>query len=327
MTTTHSNRRAALLCALFVPLGSQCAFAQTYPAKPVTFVVGFAAGGGADVVARILGEEMGKVLGRPIVVDNRPGAGGTIGADLVARAAPDGYTLFIGGLGPNATAHSLYRNLRYDSLKDFAPIGLFSENPNALTVHTSVPAKNVGELIALAKRQPGVLGYASAGNGSGQHLAGELFKSMARINIVHVPYKGVAAGMNDLLAGRIDLMFPPIFSVVPLAKAGRVRVLGVTTLTRSSALPDVPPIAQAGLPGYEQTAWNALLAPAGTPREIISILHAAIGKALASDELRRKFEAVGAVPKSSTPDQLAAFLRSETAKYGKLIKEAGVTVD
>ena len=319
--------RAALLCAVLAPLSLQYAFAQTYPVKPVTFVVGFAPGGGADVVARILGEEMGKVLGRQIIIDNRPGAGGTIGADLVARASPDGYTLFIGGLGPNATAHSLYTNLRYDSLRDFAPIGLFSENPNALSVHTSVPAKSVADLIALAKKRPGVLAYASAGNGSGQHLAGELFKSMARVNIVHVPYKGVAAGMTDLLAGRIDLMFPPIFSVVPLAHAGRVRVLGVTTLMRSSALPEVPTIAQAGIPGYEQTAWNALLAPAGTPREVIAILHAATAKALASDDLRKKFDAVGAVPKSSTPEQLAAFMRTEVSKYGKLIKEAGVTVD
>ena len=327
MANFVSKSRGALLVALLLPLSFHCAFAQTYPNKPVTFVVGFAPGGGADVVARILGEEMGKVLGRQIIIDNRPGAGGTIGADLVARASPDGYTLFVGGLGPNATAHSLYANLRYDSLRDFAPIGLFSENPNALSVHTSVPAKSVRELIALAKARPGVLGYASAGNGSGQHLAGELFKSMARINMLHVPYKGVAAGMNDLLAGRIDLMFPPIFSVVPLANAGRVRVLGVTTLTRSSALPNVPTIAEAGVPGYEQIAWNALLAPAGTPREIVAALHAATGKALASDELRKKFEAVGAVPKLSTPDQLAAFLRSEIAKYGKLIKEAGVTVD
>lgn len=319
-----SARFLALAAALVLPHG---AFAQAYPSRPVTLVVGFAAGGGADLVGRTLADEMAKVIGRQIIVDNRPGAGGTIGAEIVARAAPDGYTLFVGGMGPNATAHSLYPNLKYDSIRDFAPIGLLTENPNALATHMSVPARNVPELIELARRRPGELTYGSAGNGSAQHMAGELFKSMAKVNMLHVPFKGVAGGVNDLIGGRIDLMFPPIFNVITLAKAGKLRVLGVTTRNRSSAMPDVPTVAEAGLPGYEQTVWNALLAPAATPRPIIVLLHEASRKALASEELKRKFESLGATPSSSTPEQLAAYMKNEIAKYRKIITEAGVKID
>ena len=321
-------RRSGSLMALTLAFSvSHAAFSQAYPNRPITFVVGFAAGGGADLVARTLADEMTKIIGRQVVVDNRPGAGGTIGAELVARAAPDGYTVLVGGLGPNATAHSLYPNLKYDSVRDFAPIGLVTENPNAFATHTSVPARNVRELIELARRRPGELTYGSAGNGSAQHMAGELFKSMAKVNMLHVPFKGVAAGVNDLLAGRIEVMFPPIFNVVPLAKAGKLRVLGVTTRSRSSAMPDVPTIAEAGLPGYEQTVWNGLLAPAGTPKDIIVFLHQATTKALASDDLKRKFEAVGATPSSSTPEQLGTYIRNEIAKYRRIIQDAGIKLD
>lgn len=319
-----SARFFAFAAALLLP---HPAFTQAYPSRAVTFVVGFAAGGGADLVGRTLADEMARVIGRQIIVDNRPGAGGTIGAEMVARAAPDGYTLFVGGLGPNATAHSLYLNLKYDSVKDFAPIGLVTENPNALATHMSVPVKNVPELIQLARRRPGELTYGSAGNGSAQHMAGELFKSMAKVNILHVPFKGVAAGVNDLIGGRIDLMFPPIFNVVPLAKAGKLRVLGVTTRNRAGVLPDVPTVAEAGLPGYEQTVWNGLLAPAGTPRAIIVFLHESAKKALESEDLKRKFESLGATPSSSTPEQLGEYIKNEIAKYRKIIKEAGVKID
>ena len=321
-----SKSAAFLACAVALSI-PHAAHAQAYPSRPVTFVVGFAAGGGADLVGRTLGDEMARVIGRQIIVDNRPGAGGTIGAELVARAAPDGYTLFVGGLGPNATAHSLYPNLKYDSGKDFAPIGLVTENPNALATHMSVPVKSVRELIELARRRPGELTYGSAGNGSAQHMAGELFKSMAKLNILHVPFKGVAAGVNDLLGGRIDLMFPPIFNVIPLSKAGKLRVLGVTTRNRAAVLPDVPTVAEAGLPGYEQTVWNGLLAPAGTPRAIIVYLHEATKKALASEDLKKKFDALGATPASSTPDELAEYIRNEIVKYRKIIREAGVKID
>lgn len=314
----------ALAAALLLP---QQAFTQGYPSRSVTFVVGFAAGGGADLVARTLADEMARIIGRQVIVDNRPGAGGTIGAELVARAAPDGYTLFVGGLGPNATAHSLYPNLKYDSVKDFAPIGLVTENPNALATHISVPVKNVAELIQLARRRSGELTYGSAGNGSAQHMAGELFKSMAKVNVLHVPFKGVAAGVNDLIGGRIDLMFPPIFNVVPFANVGKLRVLGVTTRNRAAVLPDVPTIAEAGLPGYEQTVWNGLLAPVTTPREIVAFLHEATRKALASEDLKRKFESLGATPSSSTPEQLAAYIENEIAKYRKIIKESGIKID
>jgi tripartite-type tricarboxylate transporter receptor subunit TctC len=318
-----SNAVTAITLLLFLT----AAHAQTYPSRTITIVVGFAAGGGADLVARTLSDELTKLLGVQVIVDNRPGAGGTIGGEYVARANADGYTLLIGGLGPNATAHSLYPKIKYDTLRDFSHITLVTENSNALSLHASVPVKSISDLIALAKKNPGLLTYGSAGNGSAQHMAGELFKSMTKTNLLHIPYKGVAAGVNDLLAGRIDLMFPPTSNAALYVRSGRLKVLGVTTKTRSPALPEVPTIAEAGLPGYEQTVWNALLAPAGTPGEVVSLLHKLTTKALNSPTVKKRFESLGYVPRTTSPEQLTEYLKNEIARYAHLIKEAGIKLD
>ncbi len=301
--------------------------AQGFPTRPVTLVVGFAAGGGADVVARVLAEELAPVLGVPVIVDNRPGAGGTIGGEFVARATPDGQTLLVGGLGPNATAHSLYPAIRYDTLKDFAHITLISENANALALHPSIPARTVPELVALARKRPGALSFGSAGNGSAQHMAGELFRKQTGTNLLHVPYKGVAAGVNDLLAGRIELMFVPASDAARFVDSGKLRVLGVTTRTRSPALPSIPPLAEAGVPGYEQTVWNALLAPARTPDRTVAVLHGAAVKALGTAGLLRRFEALGYSPRTTAPGELTAYLKGEIEKYRTLITETGIKLD
>ncbi len=273
---------------LAAALAAAGACAQAWPVRPVTLVVGFAAGGGADVVARVFAESLAPVLGVAVLVENRPGAGGIIGGEFVARAAPDGHTLLVGGLGPNATAHSLYPAIRYDTLRDFAHITLISENANALALHPSIPAATIPELVALARKRPGALSFGSAGNGSAQHMAGELFRIQIGTRLVHVPFKGVAAGLNDLLAGRIEMMFLPASDAARYTEEGKLRVLGVTTRTRSPALPSIPPIAQAGLPGYEQTVWNALLAPARTPEAVVGALHAAAVKALAAGSRARR---------------------------------------
>lgn len=313
-----------LLVACGLPLQG---FAQSYPVRPVTIVVGFAAGGGADVVSRLLAEGLSPILSVPVIVENRPGAGGTIGGEYVARSTPDGYTLLVGGLGPNATAHSLYPSIKYDTLKDFAHITLISENANALALHPSVPAKTIGELVALARARPGAISFGSAGNGSAQHMAGELFKRQTRTDLLHVPFKGVAAGVNDLLAGRIEMMFIPASDAARFSETGKLRVLGVTTRTRSPALPKTPPMAEAGLPGYEQTVWNALLAPARTPDKILETLYAATIKTVGSPALRTRFEGLGYTPRTTAPGELSGYLKSEIAKYRTLIQEAGIRLD
>jgi tripartite-type tricarboxylate transporter receptor subunit TctC len=321
----HAPLKSAFLVGVCLASGLACA--QGFPARPVTLVVGFAVGGGADVVARLLAEELAPVLGVPVLVDNRPGAGGTIGGEFVARATPDGHVLLVGGLGPNATAHSLYPGIRYDTLKDFAHITLISENANALALHPSIPAKNVPELVALARKRPGALSFGSAGNGSAQHMAGELFRRQTGTHLLHVPYKGVAAGVNDLLAGRIELMFVPASDAARFFDSGKLRVLGVTTRTRSPALPSIPPLAEAGVPGYEQTVWNALLAPARTPDRTIAVLHGATVKALGTAGLLRRFEALGYSPRTTAPGELTAYLKGEIEKYRTLIAEAGIKLD
>jgi tripartite-type tricarboxylate transporter receptor subunit TctC len=321
------KRLSAAGCACCTLMVTPFALAQSYPVRPVTIVVGFAVGGGADVVARIFAEGLSPILGAPVIVDNRPGAGGTLGGEYVARAVPDGYTLLVGGLGPNATAHSLYPAIKYDTLKDFAHITLISENANALALHPSVPAKTIGELVALARQRPGALSFGSAGNGSAQHMAGELFKRQTRTGILHVPYKGVAAGLNDLLAGRIEMMFIPASDAARFWQSGQLRVLGVTTLSASPALPGIRPIAEAGLPQYEQTVWNALLAPAGTPQRVLETLYTATLKALASAALRTRLEGLGYTTRTTPPGELTAYLRSEIGKYRVLIQDARIQLD
>ncbi|HTP95607.1 MAG TPA: tripartite tricarboxylate transporter substrate binding protein, partial [Burkholderiales bacterium] len=272
-----------MLAALALPAGAQ---AQTYPSRPVRMVVPFSPGGAADVPARILAQKLSDVLGQQFVVDNRPGAGSTIGADVVAKATPDGYTLLC-ITNTHFVSASLYRKLPYHPLKDFAPISESGHAPNVLVVNPSLPAKSVAELIALAKASPGKIDYASSGNGSSQHLFGALFMSMAHIEMTHVPYKGSGPATTDLIAGQVKVSFPGIAIVLPHVKSGRLRALGVTSAKRATALPDVPSIAEAGLKGYDATLWLGVAAPQGTPRPVIGKLHEAIVKALKAPDLHQ----------------------------------------
>jgi len=301
--------------------------AQDYPTRHVTVLVGFTAGGAADLVTRNVGTELTKLLGQQIVVENRPGAGGTIAAEAVARAAPNGYTLLCGGMGPNATAHTLYPNIKYDSTRDFTPVSLMAENPNVLVVHPSIPARNVAEFLAAARRTGAPLMYASAGNGSAQHVAAELLRSMGGLKVVHVPFKGIPEGMSEVISGQLDFMFPSIFNAVPMAKAGKVRALAVTTRKRSPIVPDLPTIDESGVPGYEQTVWHALLAPAGTPPAIVARLNEGIRKALAAPDIAGRLAGIGATPAWSTPEDLRSYIRAEIDKWGRIIRESGAKLD
>ena len=303
-------------CAAGVP-------AQTYPARAIKLVVPSSPGGGTDIVGRILGQKLSEQLGQQFVIENRAGAGTIIGNDAVAKSAPDGYTLLM-GLSTLAINPSMYANLPYDALRDFAPISQAVSAPNILTLHPSVPAKTVKELIALAKAKPGSLTFGSAGMGTSPHLSGELFKSLARIDMVHVPFKGSGQSIISQLAGEIAANFPSVPTAMPYIKAGRLRGLGVTTAKRAQALPDVPSIAESGLPGYEATQWFGLLAPAGTPRAVIDRLYQESSRALRTDELRERLTAEGLEVVAGTPEEFAAYIRAETAKWAQVIKAAGI---
>jgi tripartite-type tricarboxylate transporter receptor subunit TctC len=312
-----------LICAsALAPLAA----AQGYPAKPVRIVVGFAAGGGADILARTIGPRLGEALGQPIVIDNRPGASGSIGVELVVKSAPDGYTLLMGFPGL-ATYPSLYTKLPYDPEKDLAPVSLVGTVPNLLVLHPSVPVNSVKQLIALARAKPGQLNYASPGKGTSLHLAAELFKALARIDLVHIAYKGGAPAVADLMGGHVDLMFDVLPSSMPYVKAGRLKAIGITVNQRSPLLPEVPTVAESGLPGYQAITWNGLLAPAATPKEITGKLAGAIAQVLRTQEMKERFAGIGTEPLSNTPEQFGAFLREETAKWTTVIKSAGIKLD
>ena len=300
--------------------------AQSYPSRTIRLVVPYVPGGGVDFVGRLIAQKLTEAFGQTVFVDNRPGGGTNIGSELVARAAPDGYTLLVGGV-PNTANMALYQKLPYDTLKDFAPVILIDTAPNLLAVHPSVPAKSVRELIGLAKVKRGALTYASAGIGSSNHLAGELFRVMAGIDIVHIPYKGGGAAITDLLAGQVSMYFGTTPSTLPFVQNGKLRALGVTTAKRTAAAPEVPTIAEAGLPGYEQSAWHGLLAPAGTPEPVIAKLHAEMSKAVRSRDLIDKFAAQGIDVIGGSPAEFAAFIRGDIAKYAKLVKTAGIKID
>jgi len=302
------------------------AVAQEYPTKPIRLIAPFAPGGPTDLFARLMGAKLGERLGQPVLVENRPGAGGSVGAEAAAKSAPDGYTLVLvsSSFAVNAT---LYPKLPYDALRDFAPITLLASAPFLVVAHNSVPASSVRELIALAKANPGKLNYGSGGSGSGPHIVAELFKSEAGVDIVHVPYKGTGPLTAALVAGDVQLAFGNIFALVPQVKSGRLKALAVTGAQRSSALPEVPTVAESGLPGFEAAGVHGLLAPAGTPRRIIDRLNAECVAILRSPEVRAQLASDGAEPVAGTPEQYAAQISAEVRKWGKLIRERGIRAD
>jgi tripartite-type tricarboxylate transporter receptor subunit TctC len=307
--------------------GAGVARAQDYPSQPVRFVVPFAPGGTTDVLARLVGEKLSASLGQQFVVDNQAGAGGNIGTAQVAKAKPDGYTLLMGTVGTHAINASIYPRLPYDPIKDFAPVTLVATVPNVLVVNPEVPANSVAELILLAKEKPGELNFASSGNGTSIHLSGELFKSMTGVDMVHVPYKGSGPAVVDLLGGQVQMMFDNLPSSAPQITAGKLRPLGVTSKERSPTLPDVPTIAEAGLPGYEALSWFGVLAPAGTPDAIVAKLQEEIAAALADPAMRERLAELGAVPVGDTPAEFADFISAETAKWAKVVQEAGIKLE
>ncbi len=314
--------------ALAATLGCANALAQSYPAKPIRFVVPYPPGGSVDIAARAVGQKLSEAWGQPVVVDNRAGAGGNIGADLVAKSPADGYTLLMGAVATHAINPTLYAKIPYDPVRDFTPVALVVQVPNILVVNPSVPAKSVKELIELARAKPGTLNFGSGSTGSTGHLAGELFNTMAGVKMVHIPYKGAAPAMADLLAGQVHLMFDNLANALPNVKAGRLRALAVTTLARSPAVPDLPTIAESGLPGFDLTTWFGVMVPAGTPPEIVAKLNAEIVRALATKDMHERLEKMGAeAPTNNTPERFAAFIRSEAAKYAKVVKESGAKVE
>jgi len=310
------------LCALF----ASPAFAE-YPDRPVKLVVPFPAGGGADNLARMIMPRVAQALGVAIVIENKPGAGGNVGAEFVARSAPDGYTLLYGTNGTHAINETLYGNLRFDPVADFAPVSRMTLIGAMLIVNPEVPATSVGELVRYAKANPGKLNFASAGNGTTSHLAGELFKTMAGIDIVHVPYRGGAAAAADLMAGQVQMMIDVMPNAYPLAKGGRVRGLAVSTARRFPGAPELPTIAESGVPGFDVSAWDGIFAPAGTPPAIVDKLNAAIRQALEENDLREMLIAHGAVAVGGTPDDLARHVVAEKAKWAKIIRASGARVD
>jgi len=321
--------RSLIAAMLGIGIAAACAMpaaAQDYPTRPITLVVPYAAGGGNDTMARIVADKMSRILGQQIVIENKGGAGGSIATRQVAKAAPDGYTLGLGGTGTLAINPTLYQNVGYDPRKDFAPVGLIATSALVVLVNPSVPAHSIAELIALAKQKPGELNYASAGPGSGIHLGSELLAYMAGIKLTHIPYKGSAPALTDLLGGHVAIYFSSLPPAIGLVKDGKVRALAVTGPTRSPIFPDLPTVAEAALPGYETVLHYGIVAPAGTPRPIIEKLNAALNAALADKEVRERIATDGAEPLPTTPEQYAADIDHEEAKWSKIVKMSGAKV-
>jgi len=316
----------ALICGLLSLLLTAPVVAQTYPNKPVRVVVPYPPGGPTDIVARVLFQQVSEATGQQFLLDNRAGAGGNIGAEIVAKAPADGYTLLIG-----TTAHainmSLFKNLNYDVQKDFAPVSLLTQGPLVLVAHPQFPANSVKEVIELAKSKPGGLNFASSGNGQSTHLSAELFNTMAGIKMSHVPYKGSAPALTDVMSGQVDVMFDTTLSAMPFVKAGKLKALGLTSPVRSPAAPEVPTIAESGLPGYEVFAWNGVLIPVGTPKPIIQLLNDHIRKAMLLPQVRDKFSAQGFAASWNSPDNFGMFLKNEVDKWTRTVKASGATLD
>lgn len=312
-----------MLCAI----AAQTAAQSGYPSKPIKYIVVFAPGGTTDILARLIAPKLSEALGQPVVVENRPGAGGSVGSELLAKSAPDGYTIGGGTISSHAINVSLYSKLAYDPVKDFAPVTMLATLPNMLIVHPSLIVGNVKELIALLKANPNKYSFGSAGNGTSQHISGELFKSMAGVQMQHIPYKGSGPMIPDLLAGTIAMSFENITTAFPPAKSGRLRALAVTSAMRSSAAPEVPTMAEAGLPGYDISSWQALFAPAGTPKEIVNRLHAEVAKILRLPEVVKRIHELGAEPGGMPPEELAAVIKNDIPRLGKIVKDSGAKVD
>jgi tripartite-type tricarboxylate transporter receptor subunit TctC len=315
---------SALILVLLLPLTLA---AQSYPSKPIRFVVPFAPGGSTDLLARMLSRHLTESLGQPVVVDNRAGAGGVIGAEIASRAPADGYTIVLGSPGPLTINPNLLARVPYDTLRDFAPIALATISPFTLVVHPSTPAQSVKELLALARAKPGQLNYGSAGNGSVGHFSAEQFKALARVDLVHVPYKGAGPAVGDLLGGRLNLMFENLPTIIPYVRSGKLRMLAVGTKARSALVPEVPTIAESGVPGYESSTAFGVLAPAKTPAAIVSRLNREIVAALKSPEMKERLTNQGLEAVGGTPQQYAAHLKEELAKYGRLVKAAGIKIE
>ncbi len=317
------NRYAGTILLVLIGMSAQCVLAQNYPNRPIRLVVPSSPGGTSDILGRIMAHKLGVLLGQQVVVDNRAGASGIIGVDLVAKSAPDGYTLLITPASISINP-SIYKKLPYDAMRDFAPISQLMVTPNVLSLHPSVPATSVKGLIALAKSRSGQINFGSGGTGQSTHLSMELFMSMAGIKMIHIPYKGAAPGMISLLSGEIELMMLSLPTVIQSLKTGKLRALAVTSLKRSQTMPDIPTIAESGLPGYDASNWFSILAPAGTPRPISDRLYQEIARALRADDVKERVFAEGAEVVGSTPEELGSYIKSETQKWAKVIRAAGI---
>ena len=319
--------RTAILAAALLSvalMSAPRAFGQTYPNKPIKLVVTFPAGGGADFAGRVIAAKLAEALGQPVIIDNRAGGGGMIGNEAIAKSPPDGYALLLGAAGPMTIVPNLYENVSVNTLKDFEPISLIASSPFVLTVNPSMPANTLSEFTALARASPGKLNFGSSGTGGAPHLAGELYKRMAGVDIVHVPYKGLAQAITDLLGGQIQVLFADVGLVLPHFKSGKLKAIAVTGRERSLSLPDVPTMVEAGLAGYQAGTWYGLLAPAGTPKPIITRLNAEVRKALALPDVKSQFMTQAADPAPTTPEQFTTLIRDDFNKWSQLIKEAKI---
>ena len=313
---------ALAACALTAP-----AWGQAYPNKPLKMILPFPAGGPSDIVARAMGQGLAEALGHNVVIDNRPGGGGLIGATLAAKAPGDGYTLLLGGITTFGVAPSVHKNLAFDPVKDFLPVTMATRQPILLMMHPSLPVKSVREFIALAKARPGEINYASSGPGGSGHMAGELFRLVTGVNLVHIPYKGAPPALNELIAGQVQVMFGTILASAPHIRSGRVRAIAITGPQRSTALPEVMTFSEAGLPTYDASSWNGVLVPAGTPRAVVDRLNAEIVRILKSPNVLERLAQDGALPAPTTPEEFAAFIKAEIAKWGKVVQAANIRID
>lgn len=320
-------RRSLALTLVMGGFGMGTANADNYPSRSIRIVVPFAAGGTSDLVTRILGQALSTELKTPVVVDNRPGAGGNIGSELVAHSTPDGYTLLMGTVATHGINATLYKKMPFDPVKDFAPVSLVASTPSVLEVTPSLPVKSVQELIAYAKAHPGKLYFGSAGNGSSHHLAGELFDTMAHVKMTHVPYRGTAAAVTDTISGQVQVIFDTLPSAIPFVKSGRLRALAVTSPQRDPSLPDLPTISESGLPGYEVGSWYGLLAPAGTPAPIVEKLSKVVAQLVRRPDIKQKLLERGATPVGDTPAEFASYINSELKKWAPIVRASGARVD